>query len=162
MPPSADAASADLFAGATYCLIPGAGAQADAVQLLVGLAGTVGAEPFFPDATEHDNFQAAVAHLPLLLATALMDLAATSPANREIRKMAGADFRKATALADTDAETSAQICAANREGILRWMDAYARELARLRELVATGGPALQEFFDQAATSRARVGQPRGG
>ncbi|MDP3046664.1 MAG: prephenate dehydrogenase/arogenate dehydrogenase family protein [Chloroflexota bacterium] len=154
---NADAASADLFTGATYCLIPGAGAQPDAVQLLVGLATTVGAEPFFPDATEHDNFQAAVAHLPLLLATALMDVATASPANREIRKMAGADFRRATALADTDAETSAQICAANRDGILRWMDAYTKELARLRVLVAAGGPQLQEVFDQAAASRAQWG-----
>jgi prephenate dehydrogenase len=153
----ADAASADLFSGATYCLIPGAGAQPDAVQLLVGLAGTVGAEPFFPDATEHDNFQAAVAHLPLLLATALMHLAAASPANREIRKMAGADFRRATALAGADAETSAQICAANRDGILRWLDAYTRELVRLRALVADGGPELQAAFEQAATSRAQWG-----
>lgn len=157
---SSDAASADLFTGATYCLIPGAGAQPDAVQLLVGLVTTVGAEPFFPDATEHDNFQAAVAHLPLLLATALMDMAAASPANREIRKMAGADFRKATALADTDAETSAQICAANRDGILRWMDAYANQLARLRALVAAGGPELQKVFDKAATSRAQWGTPQ--
>jgi prephenate dehydrogenase len=156
----ADAASADLFTGATYCLIPGASAQPDAVELLVSLASTVGAEPFFPDATEHDNFQAAVAHLPLILATALMDLAATSPANREIRKMAGADFRRATALADADAETSAQICAANRDGILRWMDAYTTELARLRALVAAGGPELQKLFDQAATSRAQWGAPQ--
>jgi prephenate dehydrogenase len=152
---NSDAASADLFSGATYCIIPGAGAQPDAVQLLVGLATTVGAEPFFPAATEHDNFQAAVAHLPLLLATALMDLAAASPANREIRKMAGADFRRATALAETDGEASAQICAANRDGILRWMDAYAAELAKLRALVAAGGPQLQEIFDQACTSRAQ-------
>jgi prephenate dehydrogenase len=154
---SADAASADLFTGATYCLIPGAGAQPEAVQLLVGLASTVGAEPFFPDATEHDNFQAAVADLPLLLAAALMGMAASSPANREIRKMAGADFRKATALADADAKTSAQICAANRDGILRWMDAYVDELARLRGLVAAGGPELQVVFEHAATSRAQWG-----
>jgi prephenate dehydrogenase len=154
---NSDAASADLFTGATYCLIPGAGAQPDAVQLLVGLTTTVGAEPFFPDATEHDNFQAAVAGLPLLLAAALMDMAASSPANREIRKMAGADFRRATAPADAAAETSAQICEANRDGILRWMDAYAEELVRLRELVAAGGTELHAFFEQAATARAQWG-----
>jgi prephenate dehydrogenase len=104
----AEAASAGLFTGATYCLIPGAGARPEAVQLLVGLASTIGAEPFFPDATEHDNFQAVVAGLPLLLAAALMDMAESSPANREIRKMAGPDFRKATAPADADADLRGQ------------------------------------------------------
>lgn len=150
-----DAASADLFNGVTYCLMPAPGAKPEAVQLLVGMATTLGAEPFFPDPVEHDNFQAAVAHLPILMATALVNVAAGSPASREMRKMTGNDFRQASALAEGDAATSALICNVNRDAILRWLDAYIAEMGRLREMVRSGGDELEAMFDKAADARAR-------
>ena len=120
----------------------------------MGLATTLGAEPFFPDPVEHDNLQAAVGHLPILMALALVNVATGSPASREMRKLSGAAFRQATALADTDPAASAQICSANRDAILRWTDAYMAELARLRALVAEGGD-LKAAFEKTADARAR-------
>lgn len=147
-------ASADLFAGATYCLMPGAWAKAEAVELLVGLASTLGAKPYFLDAAEHDNFVAAVDHLPILMAAALMNVVAVSPSHRDLRKMSGGDFQQATALAAAEATTTTQICVANREGLVRWLDAYIQELSHLRGLVAAGGPELQPDLEKAADSRA--------
>lgn len=149
-----DAAAAELLAGCTYCLIPGAGAKSEAVELLVGLAATLGAEPFFPDPVEHDNFQAAVVHLPLLMAAALVNAAASGAASREMRKMTGAAFRQATSLAAGDPAASALICSANRDAILRWTDAYLSELGRLRDLVANGAD-LQPEYERTAGARER-------
>jgi prephenate dehydrogenase len=149
-----ESAKADVFNGATYCLIPGAGAQPEAVQLMVGLANTVDAEPFFPDAVEHDSLHAAVGFLPLLMATALMRSAAESPANREMRRMTGSEFRQSTALAATDPAAAAVICAANRDAIMRWLDVYTAELAAIRAEIEAGRD-LTPLFEKSADARDR-------
>jgi len=150
-----EAASADLFSGATYCLIPARYVQPQAVELLAGLASTLGARPFFLDAVEHDNFVAAVGHLPIFMATALMNIVAQSPSWREIRRLAGGDFRQATALAAREPAATSLLCLTNRNGILRWLDAYIAELSRLRELIAAGSADLTATFQQASESRSR-------
>lgn len=147
-------AKAEVFNGATYCLIPGAGATPESVQLMLGLTSAVDAEPFFPDAAEHDSFHAAVGHLPLLMATALIRSAAESPASREMRRMTGSEFRQSTALASTDPAAAAVICAANREAILRWLDVYTAELAGIRAEIVAGGD-LEPLFEKAADARDR-------
>lgn len=149
-----ESASAAVFNGATYCLIPGAGARPEAVQLMIGMAATIDAEPFFPDAAEHDSLHAAVGHLPLLTATALMRSAAASPASREMRRMTGAEFRQVTALAATDPAAAAAICAANREALLRWLDVYSAELAVVRAEIEAGND-LKPLFEEAADARDR-------
>lgn len=149
-----DAANADLFSNATYCLIPARYTQPQAVELLAGLAATLGAKPFFLDAVEHDNFMAAVSHLPIFMAAALMNIVAQSPSWREIRRLAGGDFRRATALAAEEPAATSLLCAVNRNGILRWLDAYIAELSRLRGLIAAGSADLKTAFQQAADSHA--------
>ncbi len=149
-----ESATAALLDGATYCLTPTPETNPEAVELLTGLAATLGASPYFLDAVEHDNFMAAVGYLPLLMAASLMNLAANSPSHRELRKLSGGDFRHATALSETNAAATAQICVANSEAVLRCLDAYVNELGRLRGLIAAGGPELQSDLQKAAEARA--------
>lgn len=67
-----DAADADLFKDATYCIVPSEHVAAPAIDTLSAFASMLGAKPYFIDAAEHDGLMAGVQHLPAALATALL------------------------------------------------------------------------------------------
>lgn len=65
------AATADLFHEATWAIAPSPRAAEEAVQVVLGLVESMGAIPFYIDGAEHDQWAAAVSHLPLLASVAL-------------------------------------------------------------------------------------------
>ena len=101
-----EAAEADLFQDATYCIIPGNGADQVAVRVVTQMAEVVGAKPYFIDAAEHDSYVAAVSHLPLVLSTVLVRLNSGNPAWPEVAKLASGGFRDVSRLAAGSPEMS--------------------------------------------------------
>ena len=167
------AARADLFKDALFCLVPSPQADPSAVKLAADLAALLGAQPFFLDAIEHDSLLAAVEHLPAIASLALLEMAMGQPSWKELRKMAGPTFELATHLASTDPSTHSDLAAANRDNVVRWIDALTASLASLRQAVAEGNQeALAKRFAEATAERDRwlndraTGQlletPRGG
>jgi prephenate dehydrogenase len=149
-----DEADATLFQGATYCVLPSTKATDEAINLVVGLVSTVGATPLFIDPVEHDSYVAAISHLPFLAATALVRVAVSSPAWRDISKVAAGGFRDTTRVASASTEMYRDICITNRESILNWLDAYIGELAQLRDLLITSdAEALTEALGKAKAAR---------
>jgi len=149
-----DAARADLFKDKVYCLTPAAKAEPGAVKLVAGLVGLLGARPFFLDAAEHDGLVAAIDHLPFAMSAALLNLVAHTPSQRELRRMVGPTFHRATHLASTDPLTYRDLCLTNRDALLRWIDASRQSLAELRALIAEGNEKqLAAFFDDAFATR---------
>lgn len=132
-------ASADLFQGAAWCIVPSPTAHRDAVQAVVGMVEAVGAQPLFIDPDEHDSYMAMVELLPVLASFALMGLATESPAWRELARMAGSHFRDATLLAGTDPLSARDACATSPDAVAHWLDRYIQHLARLRQLVQAAG-----------------------
>ena len=130
-----DVAEAKLFDGRAYCVVPSVNAKVTAVNTVVGLARLVGAEPVFMDAEEHDSYVASISHLPLIVSTALFDLARESPAWPEISRLASSGFRDVTRLASGDPELSEDICITNRDNVLHWIDRMIEELRRWRGLI---------------------------
>ncbi|MFQ5925658.1 MAG: prephenate dehydrogenase [Dehalococcoidia bacterium] len=150
-----EAADADLFTGCTYCLVPGRRANGEAINVVKGLVGQIGARPFFLDASEHDSLVAAISHLPLLLSAALVSTTARSPSWPQLAKLAATGFRDLTRLASGNPEMSRDICLTNREPILHWVDEYIKELGEFRRLVSEGGPEMEEAFIRAKEGRDR-------
>ncbi len=151
-----EAASADLFQGALYCLTPSATASPEAVSVVSDLVHILGAKPYFLDAAEHDGLMAGVEHLPAILAAALMQTAAASPSWREMRKLAGGAFQRVTELASDDAALYRDLCLSNGPNVLRWIDALVEKLQQLRTLVAgEDGERLEKVFDEALAVRAK-------
>ncbi|MBI2913085.1 MAG: prephenate dehydrogenase/arogenate dehydrogenase family protein [Chloroflexi bacterium] len=134
--PGIEQAEATLFAGKAYCICPSLKATDGAVNSVVGLARLVGAEPLFVDAEEHDQYAAAVSHLPLLVSTALFTLLRSSPAWPDLAPMASSGFRDITRLASGDPRMSHDICVTNREAAVHWLERMAGELHRLRDMLA--------------------------
>ncbi len=151
-----EAAEADLFQDATYCIIPGNGADQVAVRVVTQLAEVVGAKPYFIDAAEHDSYVAAVSHLPLVLSTVLVRLNSGNPAWPEVAKLASGGFRDVSRLAAGSPEMSRDICMTNRESISRWIDRFIEELNTFRDLVQEGDQrTVGRAFDNAWEARDR-------
>lgn len=148
------AAQADLFQGGIMCVVPSAAAPPEAIDLVTGLAATVGAQPLFLDAVEHDGLRAGVDQLPSLLALGLLESVIRQPTWRELRKMAGASFEAATRLQVAQPEGEVQGWLANRENLLRWLDDLTAALGSLREALDEGrAEELVERFGEAARER---------
>ena len=142
-----EAAEANLFQDARYCVIPGARAKKGSVQTVVNLAELVGAKPFFLDAHEHDSFVAGVSHLPIVLSSALVASATKSPSWHEISRLAASGFRDVTRLAAGDPEMNRDICITNAGEIAPWVDRLIVELLEIRRHLQEGdGEALTQHF----------------
>lgn len=150
-----EAADADLFKGRAYCIVPSVNASETAVASIANMAQTIGAEPFFVDADEHDGLTAAVSHLPLVLSTALVRTTALKPSWKEMSRVAASGFRDVSRLASGNPTMQASICCTNRDNLVRWIDAFSAELKILRDDITGNDEALLAKFKEAKTARDR-------
>ena len=127
-----DAANADLFEGATYCLMPSVNSAPQAIDTMTNFVTTLGAKPHFIDAHEHDGLMAGVEHLPALLATALASVTMTSQGWRELAKVAGKNFRTAIGMIPADEASAREQFLSHRDDLIRWIDTLTQELNALR------------------------------
>lgn len=128
-------AEAALFHERAYCICPSVDASESAVKSVLGLANTVGAEPLFIDAAEHDTYAAAISHLPLMISTALFSMLRSSPAWPDMGMMASSGFKDVTRLASGDPGMSHGIWTTNREAVIHWLERMAAELQRYRDML---------------------------
>lgn len=150
------AAEATLFREKAYCICPSVTASEPAVKTVMGLANSVGAEPLFIDPAEHDQYAAAISHLPMVISTALFSLMHASPSWEDMAQLASSGFRDATRLASSDASMSHDIVRTNREAIIHWLERMEGELNRFRKLLEDANDAeLLETFARVQLERDR-------
>ncbi len=128
-------AEAALFDGKAYCIVPSVTATPEAIKSVTGLAHLVGADPIYMDASEHDQYAAAISHMPLVMSTALFSLMRESPSWTDIGAMAGPAFQDMTRLASGDPGMAHGIWRTNREAIIHWTERLMAELARYRDML---------------------------
>lgn len=131
-----EAADGALFRGKAYCLIPSPRASEESVKLVRSLITTVGARELLLDAEEHDQYAAAVSHMPALLSVALFTLIRGSVAWHDLAKMASSGFKDLTRLASGDPTMSHDMLVTNREAVVHWVNRLISELAGYRTLLA--------------------------
>jgi prephenate dehydrogenase len=149
-----DAADADLFRDNLYCITPASNVHPDAVSLVTSLAGLLGGQPYYLDPAEHDGLMAGVEDLPRVLALALAQSTMQESAWREMRKLAGGSFERITGLMGDDPDALSSVLLANRDNLIRWIDAYAAALKEVRDSVAQGDhEPLAQAIDQAVVAR---------
>ena len=148
-----DAASQDLFQGASYYLVPATNASGKAIEGMKMVVSQIGARPLFIDAEEHDRLTAGISHLPILISAALVAATTKSPLWPRMSQLAATGYRDLSRLASTNPRMSLDICLTNRENILYWVDEYIKELSELRGLVAKGSEELEEALIKAMEAR---------
>ncbi len=155
---SIEAAEADLFKAATWCVCPSVNASEEAIRNILGIIAAVAAEPYFVDPNEHDAFVAGVSHLPFVLSAAVMRAVSTDGSWRDMKTLSATGFRDITRLAGGSPAMHRDIVVTNREAIGRWLDTYIAALQDVRQTIASDADDAPEtllaFFDQARDARA--------
>jgi prephenate dehydrogenase len=148
------AAQADLFDGKNIVLTPEPSTNPQALALVRQMWATCGAKLSEMTASQHDSIFAAVSHLPHLLAFALVDDLAARPNAKQLFDFAASGFRDFTRIAGSHPEMWRDISLANRDALLKELDAYQSELNQIKTLLANNdGNGLQMLFDRASKAR---------
>lgn len=148
------AADPELFRNAIYCLTPPATAAPTAIDAVEALVTTIGARPYYIDPAEHDAYVAGISHLPLLLATALVEVTNRSPAWREMAALAASGFRDTSRLASGDPTMYRDICLTNQAALTRWINETITFLLDVREhLEQQDASEIEALFTHARQAR---------
>lgn len=151
----ANAANADLFRDKNLILTPLDETNTKALDCVKELWKSCGARISQIKAHQHDEILAALSHLPHLLASTLMNhilSSSTGDSPDDLLCFAGSGFRDFTRIAGSSPEMWRDICLANRELLLKQIDAYQNELTRMRKMLENGDESALEkaFFDARA------------
>ncbi len=126
-------AEASLYQGATFALVK-TSAAAPASQIMAEtLVHTLGAQPLWISAEEHDAIVAGISHLPYLLSCGLVQSTPLSYA-----KLIGPGYRSVSRLAATPAEMMSDILETNQDQILVQLNAFIKLAQELHSLVKLG------------------------
>ena len=157
------AATADLFAGRPWVLVPGPDAVPADVALVASMAAACGARPVVMDAEAHDAVVAAISHLPLVLSAALVEAVVgssgkpTRPDWPDARDLAASGWRDMTRLARGDIAMGTAIATTNAPAIAaRLRDVRAVIDGWLADLERTGGPDAAVIEARLRNARTRL------
>ncbi len=159
------AGDAELFLGRPWVVVPGRAARDSDRRRVEWLADTCGARPVTLDPEQHDEAAAAISHLPLVLAAALVELVVGRPGKpaRPVwpvaSELAASGWQGAVRLARGAPEMAAGIAATNAEAI----GAAIRELQGvldewLAALDGPDGPDAQALEARFRSARERLAQ----
>jgi len=151
----AGAAFAELFEERLCILTPDADTRADALQRVQEMWEAAGSRVMRMGSAEHDDFLAAVSHLPHLAAFALVN-AVRKQGNEEHEpfEFAAGGFRDFTRIASSSPQMWRDIALCNRDAVIRQVDALQDELSSLKDaLQSDDGEQLLEHFTSAKQAR---------
>lgn len=141
--------AAELFENAVYCICPPPSADAKAVENIVKLVEAIGSTAYFVEPDEHDGLVASISHLPYVVSTSIMRVAASDRGWREAKTIAAGGFATATHLSDSDPRMFADICLTNGDQIARQIGRLIDELADLKAAVERGDERVYDRFVEA-------------
>lgn len=148
------AAMADLYVNKNVVLTPAANTSAATIAMARALWETCGANVSEMMAENHDSIFASVSHLPHLLAFALVDDIASRPNAAQLFSFAASGFRDFTRIAGSSPEMWRDISLANKQALLKELDAYEAELGIIRTLLKNDdSTGLQALFERASVAR---------
>lgn len=152
-----DASTADLFVDRPWVVVPGDAGRDEDVEAVRWLAVRCGARPMLLSAAAHDAATAAVSHLPLVVAAALVEtLHGQGPDPLSVATtLAASGWGSATRLARGDARMGAGIVATNAAAIATQVRAMRDALDAWLAVLEDGQPdpdALEARFEAARSS----------
>lgn len=151
-----EGADSFLFENAVYVLCPDGQENSDAYRALTYLVESTGARVLSMDSVQHDRVVACVSHLPQLLATNLMGVAADrSQANPITLQLAAGGFRDMTRIASSPFEMWSAVLEANRTDVRTALDELIHALEFTRKQLHHDGDLreLRPVFERARAVR---------
>ncbi len=151
----AEAARADLFAGAVTLVCPEFAGDTASVQLVKSFWEELGTRVVFASVSGHDQMVAAMSHLPHLIAALLVRHVATT--NSAALELCGPGFRDSTRIASGAPGLWADILLSNSEVVKEHLLAFKGLLEEaLTLLTDKDAKKLQALLDDAKENRDRL------
>jgi prephenate dehydrogenase len=146
-----EAATADLFLDRPWVVVAPDGATSRDIDRVEALAWATGAHPISMSAIDHDLAVAAISHLPLIAAAALVEsVAADTERWPAARELGAGGWRDMTRLARGDVDMGAGILATNARPIAGAVRAY-------RDALTAWIDELDRLSDESAPVLPRLG-----
>ena len=124
-----------IFRGANYIVVPTEANTERAINLCKALGETLGCKDISVlDVASHDRMIAFLSQLTHCIAVSLM-CACDAP---DLERYTGDSFRDLTRIANINDEMWSELFLANKDALLREMDAYRAAFDELRETIASG------------------------
>ena len=144
-----------LLENAYYILTPEKDVPTEQVERFRKLVRSLKALPLVLSYEEHDYSTAAVSHLPHIIAPSLVNLVHDSDTEKKTMKtIAAGGFKDITRIASSSPEMWEQLCATNRDNILKVLDAYLGSLSSIRQFLADGDhDAIYRLFEESRDYR---------
>ncbi len=151
----AEAARADLFAGAVTLVCPELAEDAASVQLVKAFWEELGTRVVMASVPAHDQMVAAMSHLPHLVAALLVRHVAST--NIAALDLCGPGFRDSTRIASGAPELWADILLSNSDAVRQHLTAFKDLLEEaLGLLTEKDAKKLQALLDDAKQNRDRL------
>ena len=148
------AADPQLFAGKKWLLTPTSRTSKKALEVVKQVVGWTGATILEMDPKKHDLVVAAVSHMPLAVAAALVNAVAGQEQKELTAKCAASGWRDTTRIASGDPILGVDMFTTNKKAVLKMIAAFKKSLSRLEKLIKEGnGEKLREELLRAKTSR---------
>lgn len=149
-----EAADERLFEGAWWILTPTARTSPEAYGTVSDLVAGLGATTVAVDPAEHDALVARLSHLPQLVASALVEVAAGAGDREALLGLAASGFRDVTRIAASHPDLWVEIIRANRGPVLDALEGLEGRLVGLSTVIEDGRwEELASFFDRARSAR---------
>ncbi|HEY8990037.1 MAG TPA: prephenate dehydrogenase/arogenate dehydrogenase family protein [Candidatus Limnocylindrales bacterium] len=150
------AADPDLFVGRPWVVTPPEPADDLAEARVIAVATACGAMVVRLGAAEHDAAVAAISHLPLVVAAALVEAIAGAPDWPVARSLAAGGWASMTRLARGDVEMGAGILATNGPAVADRLRDFRRVLDGWLTELDTSVPDADRLRDRLASARGRL------
>lgn len=147
------AGAADRFDGGMLGIVAPSGTPQGAIEIALDLAAILHATPFFLEAVELDSVAATSDELPGALAAALLESLPANPGWRDQRRLVGRPFAGLVGLLEGNPAELADEWIANRDPLIARLDAFAEQLAEVRDRLAAGDEAALAARLEAAIAR---------
>ncbi len=139
-----------IFRGANYIVVPTEVNSERAINLCKALGETLGCKDISVlDVASHDRMIAFLSQLTHCIAVSLM-CACDAP---DLERYTGDSFRDLTRIANINDEMWSELFLANRDALLREMDAYRASFDELRETIASGDRERMREMMRLSTAR---------
>ncbi len=147
-------ASPALFRGANWVVVHGA-PQA-AIDGAVSVIRTLGANPVFMSAADHDKAVAAISHLPQILAAGLLSAASDTP---EALDLAAGSFRDLTRVAASQPIPWVEILKSNESAVLDAVAGLREQLDAVESAIRADDDDLLAYLSRSRDMRRTLGAP---
>lgn len=131
-----DHSSIRLLNGAFYILTPTEQTPEHSITMMQELVSSLGALPVVLNSADHDDFTAAISHVPHIIAATLVNMVQDHDDKQEhMRSLAAGGFKDITRIASSSPIMWENICLTNPDSIIKFLDAFSGYITQMKEAI---------------------------